>query len=150
MISFSRTVFAVLLLAVFSSCSAADEGESFEWREITIESQAGTINLLVELAVTTAQHRQGLMHREVLDDGKGMLFIFEIDQILSFWMKNTLIPLSIAYIASNGRIIEIHNLEPGNLNPVRSSRSARYALEVQQNWFERAGITPGDMVNIRF
>jgi uncharacterized membrane protein (UPF0127 family) len=148
--SFSRTVFAVLLLAVFSSCSSAEEGESFERREITIESRAGTINLLVELAVTTAQHRQGLMHREVLNDGEGMLFIFDRDQILSFWMKNTLIPLSIAYIASDGRIIEIHDLEPGNLNPVRSSRSARHALEVPQNWFERVGIAPGDRVDVRF
>jgi len=99
------------------------------------------------MAITDAQRAQGLMYRKDLKDGEGMLFIFEQDQILSFWMKNTLIPLSIAYIASDGRIIEIYDMEPGNLNPVYSSRSVRYALEVPQGWFGRAGLGPGDRLD---
>jgi len=78
-----------------------------------------------------------------------MLFIFERDEILSFWMKNTLIPLSIAYISSDGWILEIHNMEPHNLNPIRSGRSARYALEVPQGWFGRVGITAGCRLELR-
>ena len=137
-----------LFLAVLASCSGSGQ-ERFEKQEITIEGRSGTVSLIVELALTPAQHQQGLMHRTELNDGEGMLFVFDRDQILSFWMKDTLIPLSIAYIASDGRIVEIYDMEPGNLNPVRSSRSVRYALEVPRNWFERAGLGPGDRVNIR-
>jgi uncharacterized membrane protein (UPF0127 family) len=77
-----------------------------------------------------------------------MLFVFERDQQLSFWMKNTLIPLSIAYIASDGRITEIRDMYPHDENSVHSSRSVRYALEVPQGCFGRAGIRPGDVVRI--
>jgi uncharacterized membrane protein (UPF0127 family) len=77
-----------------------------------------------------------------------MLFVEESDRLLSFWMKNTVLPLSIAYISASGVISEIHDLKPGQLNPVRSSRSLRYALEVPQGWFERAGVAVGDRVEI--
>jgi uncharacterized membrane protein (UPF0127 family) len=84
------------------------------------------------------------MYRKNLSDGEGMLFIFERDDVLSFWMKNTLIPLSIAFIASDGRILEIRNMQPHDLNSIKSSRSVRYALEVPQGWFSRAGVRVGD------
>jgi len=143
-------IFVICYLIFISSCSArgANEGETFEKTEITIQSGNNIHKLTVELAITEAQRAQGLMHRTSLNDGYGMLFIFERDQILSFWMKDTLIPLSIAYIAADGRILEIHNMEPRNLTPVISSRSVRYALEVPQNWFTRMGINPGDRVNV--
>ena len=70
------------------------------------------------------------------------------DEMMSFWMKNTLVPLSIAYIAQDGRILEIHDMQPEDLTPVRSSRSARYALEVPQGWYDRAGIAPGDRLDV--
>jgi uncharacterized membrane protein (UPF0127 family) len=111
----------------------------------TIESSSGEIlPLEAEIARTDEERAQGLMYRKSLDDGKGMLFIFERDEILSFWMKNTLVPLSIAFIASDGRILEIRDMEPESLIPVRSGRSARYALEVPRGWFSRAGVKPGD------
>jgi uncharacterized membrane protein (UPF0127 family) len=131
----------ILYLAVLSGCPA---GEKFEKRELTIEGNMGKVIVKAEIARTGAQREQGLMYRKELNDGYGMLFIFERDQVLSFWMKNTLVPLSIAYITSDGRIIEIYDMQPGNLNPVNSSRSARYALEVPQGWFSRAGIATGD------
>jgi uncharacterized membrane protein (UPF0127 family) len=77
-----------------------------------------------------------------------MLFVYDSDQIMSFWMKNTNIPLSIAFIAFDGRIIEIKDMYPHDENSVLSSRSVRYALEVPQGWFLRAGIIPGDVVNV--
>jgi uncharacterized membrane protein (UPF0127 family) len=61
-------------------------------------------------------------------------------------MKDTLIPLSIAFITHDGRILEIRDMRPGDLTPIRSSRSVRYALEVPQGWFGRMGIKPGDRV----
>jgi uncharacterized membrane protein (UPF0127 family) len=139
---------------ILTSCQAQERGgrgrsqlESFSVQELTIESQQGQVKITAELAVTEAQRAQGLMHRTELKDGHGMLFVFERDQIMSFWMKDTLVPLSIAYILSSGRIIEIYDMQPGNLNAVTSSRSARYALEVPQGWFERAGIARGDMLD---
>ena len=136
----------VLFLAILSSCSGL---EKFDKRELAIEGRADRTTIMVEIALTPAQHQQGLMYRKELKDGEAMLFVFERDQVLSFWMKNTLIPLSIAYIAQDGKILEIHDMEPGNLNPVHSSRSARYALEVPQGWFNRAGIEPGDRLEIK-
>ena len=136
----------ILFLFVLSSCSGL---EKFEKRDLVIEGKERNIPLTAEIARTDAQRQQGLMHRKGLKDGEGMLFIFERDQILSFWMKNTLIPLSIAYIASDGRILEIYDMEPGNLAPVSSSRSARYALEVPQGWFSRVGLASGDRLDIQ-
>jgi uncharacterized membrane protein (UPF0127 family) len=102
----------------------------------------------VEIARTEEERAWGLMYRRSLEDGKGMLFIYEREDNLSFWMSNTYIPLSIAFISSDGRILEIHDMEPLNLNSVRSGGKARYALEVPQGWFGRAGITPGDRLEI--
>jgi uncharacterized membrane protein (UPF0127 family) len=102
--------------------------------------------MTVELARTDAERTQGLMHRKTLADGAGMLFIFDRDQILSFWMKNTLIPLSVAFISKEGRILEIRDMEALDETSVRSSRSARYALEAPQGWFDRVGIKTGDIL----
>ena len=135
----------ILLLAVLSNCSGE---EKFEKRELVIESRGGRITVMAEIASSPGQREQGLMYRKELKDGNGMIFVFERDEIMSFWMKNTLVPLSIAYIAYDGRILEIHDMQPGDLNPVRSSRSARYALEVPQGWFDRVGIVPGDRLDV--
>ena len=142
----SLPVFLVLFLAVLSNCSG---GEKFEKRELVIESRGGRIAVMAEIASSPGQREQGLMYRKELKDGNGMIFIFERDEIMSFWMKNTLVPLSIAYIAYDGRILEIYDMQPGNLDPVRSSRSARYALEVPQGWFDRVGIVPGDRLDVK-
>jgi uncharacterized membrane protein (UPF0127 family) len=135
-----------LFLAVLLNCSGE---EKYEKRELVIESGGGQIAVMAEIASSPGQREQGLMYRKELKDGNGMIFVFDRDEIMSFWMKNTLVPLSIAYIAYDGRILEIYDMEPGNLNPVRSSRSARYALEVPQGWFDRAGVAPGDRLDVK-
>jgi uncharacterized membrane protein (UPF0127 family) len=118
-----------------------------EAAELAIRGDDGEETAIrVEIARTETQRSRGLMGRRSLNNGEGMLFVFERDQMLSFWMKNTLIPLSIAYIASDGRILEMYDMEPQNLTPVRSTRSARYALEVPHGWFNRMGIMTGDVV----
>jgi len=134
-------------LALFFLCAAGNA--PLETRELLIERpDQPPVRLRVELARTDAERSQGLMYRKTLADGEGMLFIFDRDQILSFWMKNTLIPLSIAFIASDGRIVEIRDMKPGNLTPVQSSRSVRYALEAPQGWFRRAGVAAGDVLGL--
>ena len=101
-----------------------------------------------ELAATEDQRETGLMFRTALTDTQGMLFIFEKDQHLNFWMKNTLIPLSIAYIASSGQIKEILDMVPQSLASVPSTWAVRYALEVPQGAFARAGVKVGDQVQL--
>jgi uncharacterized membrane protein (UPF0127 family) len=124
-------------------------GPDFETRELSIEtSQGALIPISTEIARSDEERSQGLMNRKNLSDGKGMLFVFEKDQILSFWMKNTLIPLSIAFISAEGRILEIHDMEPGNIKPLYSSRSARYALETPRSWFSRVGVSVGDILRL--
>ena len=135
----------VVFLTVLTSCSGL---QKFDKQNLTIQSKDRQLQLKAELARTPAQQQQGYMYRKEVKDGEAMLFIFDKDDILSFWMKNTLVPLSIAYIAQDGRILEIYDMKPGDLNPVRSSRSVRYALEVPQGWFGRAGVEPGDVLDI--
>lgn len=104
--------------------------------------------LLVEIAQTPEEQQKGLMFRSSMDDNRGMIFIFNEDRQLSFWMKNTLIPLSIAYIDSRGTVKEIHPLEPYSEKPVRSRYSVRYALEVNRGYFQEQGIKIGDRIDL--
>jgi uncharacterized membrane protein (UPF0127 family) len=124
------------------SCGGAD---SLEQRELTIEQAGGgSVTMRAEIARSAGERQRGLMYRKDLAEGRGMLFIFDRDQIMSFWMKNTFIPLSIAYIKSDGTILEIKDMRPLDESPVSSSRGVRYALEAPQGWFNRAGIRAGD------
>ncbi len=113
-----------------------------------IRSDGSKEKIKVELAISPEQQRQGFMERKKIPEGTGMLFIFDKDQIASFWMKNTPTALSIAYIDSTGKIRDILDMTPFALNPVVSSVSVRYALEVPQGWFKKVNITVGDYVEI--
>jgi len=106
----------------------------------------GAAELTVEIADENHERQAGMMHRTTMPENEGMLFVFPYPHQTGFWMKNTIVPLSIAYIDPAGRVIEIHDLHPGNTKPVES-RSARiqYALEVNQGWFAKNGIKPGSV-----
>jgi uncharacterized membrane protein (UPF0127 family) len=110
------------------------------------KSGGGSVPVLAEIAVSDTERGTGLMYRKSLADGEGMLFVFDRDQKLSFYMRNTLIPLSIAFISSDGRITEIRDMQPLDETSIVSVRSVRYALEAPQGWFTREGIEPGDTV----
>lgn len=110
----------------------------------TATLRANNATIVVELAVSPAEQETGLMHRTELKDGTGMLFVYTADRRLSFWMKNTLIPLSIAYLSADGTIKELHDMEPLSLAGVQSERYVRYALEAPLGWFARVGLIPGD------
>jgi uncharacterized membrane protein (UPF0127 family) len=139
------------LLFVLNAALGACASQKLETAVLQIvRPDAVPVPITVEIARSSEEHAKGLMHRKKLPDGEGMIFVFDRDQQLSFWMKNTLIPLSIAFIASDGRIIEIRDMQPHDLNSVKSSRSVRYALETPQGWFTRAGIQPGDRLIIDF
>lgn len=108
----------------------------------------GGIDIEVEIADNSDSRRTGLMNRKSMPENNGMLFIFDSDQKLSFWMKNTLIPLSIAYISADGEIMEIYDMKPESLRPVESVNSVRYALEMNQGWFAAHKVVPGDMIDL--
>jgi uncharacterized membrane protein (UPF0127 family) len=133
----------IFFLPFFAGCE--NRTKKLSTQELTIlKADNSSISISAEIAATDEERAQGLMYRKELAAGKGMLFVFDRDQIMSFWMKNTFIPLSIAYISSDGIILEIHDMKPHSEAPVSSSRSARYALEVPQGWFETEGIKTGD------
>ena len=142
-----RKLCCLALIILIGACAS----QKLETAVLSIaRADSSPVEITVEIARTEDERAQGLMHRKKLPDGEGMIFIFDRDQQLSFWMKNTVLPLSIAFIASDGRIIEIRDMQPLDLNSVKSSRSVRYALEAPQGWFGRAGIKPGDVANINF
>ena len=100
----------------------------------------------VELALTAAERARGLMFRETLATDCGMLFAFETAGRWSFWMRNTRMPLAIAFIAGDGRILNIEEMKPYDETPVGPAGDARYALEMASGWFARSGIAAGDRV----
>lgn len=129
-------VFGILLLA--GGCT----------REVQAELVIDGHRFTVEIADTPELRQQGLMFRDELAPDAGMLFVFPDARTRSFWMKDTSIPLSIAYIAADGRILEMYDMEPFSLQPVRSRFPARFALEVNQGRFKELGIEPGDRVQL--
>ena len=102
--------------------------------------------ITVETADTQETQEKGLMGRESMNEDWGMLFVYDRDSRKSFWMKNTKIPLSIAYIGADRTIREIYDMEPLSTRTVDSRYSVRYALEVNQGAFQRHGIKTGDKV----
>lgn len=102
----------------------------------------------MELARTAGERSRGLMFREELAEDGGMLFVYVEDTEAGFWMKDTLIPLSIAFIAADGTILDIQDMEPLSEDTHRPPEPYRYGLEVNQGWFQQNGFNVGDRVEI--
>ena len=108
----------------------------------------GTVKVMAEIVDNEDDRRTGLMNRKSLDANGGMLFVFEETQELGFWMRNTLIPLSIGFFDENKTLVDIQDMEPASpidLNPpvYRSKKPALYALEVNKGWFKKNKIAVG-------
>ena len=115
---------------------------------LTIVNSSGErVPVQVEIADTPEEWQTGLIGRSALAEEAGMLFVFEQEQILAFWMKDTLIPLSIAYI-DEGRIVDIQDMQPLDETDHLSAEPAQYALEVNQGFFEGRGVMVGDIVEL--
>ena len=140
-----RYAFLFFLLLTFCFPDLwAQEGEK---SPLSLTIKGKTIK--VEVARTEREKEKGLMFREKLGRDEGMLFIYGEEETLSFWMKNTRIPLSIAFIDKKGKIVDIQDMEPFSLQTYVSSSPAKYALETNQGWFTRNGIHVGDSVELR-
>ena len=109
-----------------------------------IELSIGFHAIQAEVAADEKSREQGLMYRKRLERNQGMLFIFESKNLACFWMKNTLLPLSIAFIADDGTIIDIQDMAPNTTQPHCPNEPVKYALEMNQNWFYYRNIRPGE------
>jgi uncharacterized membrane protein (UPF0127 family) len=128
-----------------NSGTPSAELDEFGFR--TTQIQIGDETLDVELAETREEQAKGLRFRQTLAEDSGMLFIFPKPQRLSFWTKDASIPLSIAYIQPDGKIVQIRSMKPYDETPIPSlSDSVSYALLVNQGWFERHGISAGTVI----
>lgn len=110
----------------------------------------GTDTVTAEVARTPEEREQGLMYRESLADGRGMLFVFPDSQVRSFWMKNTFIPLDIGYMDANLQIVDIQAMQPESEETHTSAAPAMFALEVPLGWFEKEGIGVGAEAQLVF
>ncbi len=117
-------------------------------RNITVTDNGRVANLTVELALTAAEHARGLMFRESLAEDSGMLFVFAQPSTGAFWMKNTLIPLDIAYLGSDGRVLQVVHGQPLDETPLAPDQPYRYTLEVNAGWFDRHELGVGAAVSI--
>lgn len=112
----------------------------------TVPLTVGGHVIRAELAINDAERARGLMYRESMPDDHGMLFVYKNDAIRSFWMRNTTLPLTIAYADKQGTIVRIADLTPLKEEGVSSLYPARYALEMNRGWFDRNGVKKGDRI----
>ncbi|WP_130483797.1 DUF192 domain-containing protein [Sphaerotilus mobilis] len=112
----------------------------------TIELSAGMHRIEAELAANSTQRQIGLMNRPSMPPNHGMLFVFDGPDMHCFWMRNTLLPLSIAFLADDGRIVNIADMQPQNDTSHCPREPVRYALEMNQGWFAKRGFKAGDKI----
>ena len=123
---------------------AAQAQDSPNPRLPSVTVQAGMHLINAEVAADVGTRSKGLMHRTKLGNNEGMLFVFEQKAQHCFWMRNTLIPLSIAFLGDDGTILNIENMQPKSDESHCPLKATRYALEMEQGWFTKKGIAVGD------
>ena len=128
-----------LVLISFSAVTIADVKAGFEGK---------TAELSLIISNTDTSRRKGLMHQSVLGKNTGMLFVWPFSKKQCMWMKNTSLPLSVAYLSSDGRISEIYDMVPFSEDSVCSMQNVRMAVEVNQGWFAKNKIFVGDKINL--
>ncbi len=134
-----RTTFLILLLIGITSVA-------YSQSTLKIPFYIGQNEIQVEVAKTPEERSHGLMERKRLNKDEGMLFIFETEDYHGFWMKNTFIPLSIAFIEKSGRIAWITDMKPLTLDSHVPPKPILYALEMNKGWFSSHGVKVGDII----
>ena len=134
----SAAVFAVLNLLTTAAWATS------AMPKISLALGSGTLE--VEVASDQSQRAQGLMHRPSMGSHQGMLFVYPAPAYFCMWMKNTLIPLSVAFIDAQGRVINIAEMKPQTQTNHCTERNATYALEVNQGWFAKHGVQSGTQI----
>jgi uncharacterized membrane protein (UPF0127 family) len=151
---FRWLLFALFLGAGVAACDIGEpqaQLQSFAASELTIDTAKGPQHFKVELAQTPPQMEQGLMYRRALAPDAGMLFEYQKPQAVAFWMKNTLIPLDMLFVAPDGTILTIHERAvPLSLEPISSEEAVTGVIEVNGGTVARLGIKTGDRVHHAF
>jgi uncharacterized protein len=130
-----------LLMALCSAVAPAQEAPQTNLP--VVQLNAGMHNIRAQVARTPDQRATGLMHRKDMPQHEGMLFVFEQPSVQCFWMKNTLLPLSIAFLADDGTVVNVRDMQPQALDSHCSDKPVRYVLEMNQGWFAKRGVKPG-------
>lgn len=138
MIPFTRT----LCVALFSLAALSARGVDFPVMELS----AGINRIEAEVAHTEQARQLGLMHRTTMPAYHGMLFVFPRPSSDCMWMRNTRLPLSVAFIDADGKIINIEDMQPQTETNHCAARPARYSLEMNLNWFKSRGLGPGSTI----
>jgi uncharacterized protein len=132
------------LLILFAACLLAAQAAAQSPSPLpAVDLTAGMHRIRAEVADNMAARMQGLMHRQSMAQNAGMVFVFEESSIQCMWMKNTLIPLSVAFIDEQGTIINIADMQPHSEQSHCATQPARYALEMNKGWFAQRGIKAG-------
>ena len=134
------THFLALALAAAALAAPAQEAQT---RLPRVRLSAGIHQVDAQVARTPDQRAVGLMFRKQMPQHEGMLFVFEQPSVQCFWMKNTLLPLTAAFVADDGTIVNMEDMAPQTTDSHCSHGPVRYVLEMNQGWFARKGITPG-------
>lgn len=143
----SKALSLIFFVTLFSSAVSYPQNRKCGISVINRDGKRVAVE--AEVADTPGKRNDGLMFRRILAENEGMLFIFDDNERRSFWMRNTYIPLSIAYISSRGVINEIYHMKPLDDSVIYSSKKpARYALEMKQGWFRRNNIATGCKIEL--
>ena len=146
----SRGAFCALLSAAALALPLATSAQGTSGPQAplpTTQLAAGIHIIRAEVANTEATRRDGLMFRKELPGNDGMLFVFEQPDVQCFWMRNTVLPLSIAFIADDGTVVNIEDMAPQTDAAHCSKKPVRYALEMAQGWFDGHGIKAGRKID---
>ena len=138
-----RVLAGSILLAGLALSATAWAQNGPQPRLRTVDLGAGMHVIRVELAVTPDQQQTGMMFRKEMGPNEGMLFVNEVAGVRCFWMRNTLIPLTIAFIEDDGTIVNLADMKPRSEESHCSLKPVRFALEMNQGWFAKRGIKPG-------
>ena len=132
----------VCWLAITAAC-AQDQPQNLAATTLKV----GMHSIRAQLAITPLQRQIGLMHRREMPTHEGMLFVFDEPSPQCFWMRNTLIPLSIAFLADDGTVVNIADMKPQSDDSHCSAKPVRYALEMNQGWFAKRGVKSGTRIS---
>ena len=142
--NFWTSLFATLLV-IAAATAAADEAPQTNLQRITLT--AGIHQIDTQVAITQDQHTVGLMYRNEMPMNEGMLFVFEQPTVQCFWMKNTRIALTAAFVSDDGTIVNLENMKPQTTESHCSTKPVRYVLEMNQGWFAKKGLKPGSKLS---
>ncbi len=135
--------FTALLLAACLACASASAQDAAQMNLPRVKLSAGMHQIDAQLAATPEQRSTGLMFRKDMPQHEGMLFVFEQPSVQCFWMKNTLLALTAAFVADDGTIVNLADMKPQTTDSHCSARPVRYVLEMNQGWFAKKNITAG-------